>query len=200
MQEHAEVKLEELKEYPNNPRVGDVTAIYESLLQNKQYKPIVVNRKDNVILAGNHTYKAVKRLGWATILVWYVDVTDEQAKQIVLVDNKLNDDATYDYEKLEKAIQELQDVGSLIGSGYTTEALDELLVSTPIDNADEPKNASKPTVDADIGAVHDVVLQLTDEKFGLYKHAINIISDYFKVNPTQAGLKAVRMYAEKLDK
>ena len=39
MQEHAEVKLEELKEYPNNPRVGDVTAIYESLLQNKQYKP-----------------------------------------------------------------------------------------------------------------------------------------------------------------
>ena len=118
-EQFVEIDIRELKEYPDNARVGDVNSIYESLLENGQYRPLVVNRKDNVILAGNHTYKAIKRLGWAKALVWYVDVDDQQAKQIVLVDNKLNDDGTYDFAKLEKAIKDLQDVGELIGTGYT---------------------------------------------------------------------------------
>ena len=126
-EQFVEIDIRELKEYPDNARVGDVNSIYESLLENGQYRPLVVNRKDNVILAGNHTYKAIKRLGWAKALVWYVDVDDQQAKQIVLVDNKLNDDGTYDFAKLEKAIKGLQDVGELIGTGYTAESVAELL-------------------------------------------------------------------------
>jgi ParB-like chromosome segregation protein Spo0J len=198
MKEHAEVSLYDLVEYPNNPRIGDVNTIYESLLENGQYRPLVVNRKDNVILAGNHTFKALKRLGWATAIVWYVDVTDEQAKQIMLVDNKLNDDATYDYEKLEKAISEMQDVGELIGTGYTEEALDEVLKDLPTEVDAPAQNSSKEQTEANLNAVIDVVLLLTDEKFYLYKKAIGIIADYYKVNPTKAGMIAVESYANKL--
>lgn len=198
MIEHAEVSLYDLKMYPNNPRIGDVNTIYESLLENGQYRPLVVNRKDNVILAGNHTYKALKRLGWANAIVWYVDVDDEQAKQIMLVDNKLNDDATYDYEKLEKAIQDMQDVGQLIGTGYTEEALDKVLKDLPTELETPSKNSSKEPTDVKLDAVIDVVLLLTDEKFYLYKKAIGIIADYHKVNPTKAGIIAVESYANKL--
>lgn len=196
--EHAEVDLDKLKEYPNNPRLGDVNTIYESLLANGQYRPLVVNKKDNVILAGNHTFKAIKKLGWATALVYYVDVDDEQAKQIMLIDNKLNDDADYDFDKLEKAIAEMQDVGELIGTGYTEEALDEMLDNLPTDVDTAPQNASKEPSDPKITPVLDVVLLLTDEKFYLYKEAINTIADFYKINPTQAGLKAVELYADKV--
>jgi len=198
MVEHAEVSLYDLKMYPNNPRIGDVNTIYESLLANGQYRPLVVNRKDNVILAGNHTFKALKRLGWATAIVWYVDVDDEQAKQIMLVDNKLNDDATYDFEKLEKAIKDMRDVGQLIGTGYTEQALDEVLKDLPTELETPSKNSSKEPTDAKLDAVIDVVLLLTDEKFYLYKKAIGIIADYHKVNPTKAGIIAVESYANKL--
>ena len=198
MIEHAEVSVRELKEYPDNPRVGDVNAIYESLLANGQYRPLVVDKNTNTVLAGNHTFKAIKRLGWATALVWYVDVDEKQAKQIMLVDNKLNDDATYDFEKLEKAIAEMQDVGELIGTGYTEEALDEILKDLPTDVEDSPENASNEGLEPKLKPVIDVVLLLTDEKFYLYKQAINIIADFYKINPTQAGVKAVEMYADKV--
>ena len=116
----------------------------------------------------------------------------------MLVDNKLNDDATYDFEKLEKAIKSMQDVGQLIGTGYTEEALDEVLKDLPTELEKPSKNSSKEPTDAKLDAVIDVVLLLTDEKFYLYKKTIGIIADYHKVNPTKAGMIAVESYANKL--
>jgi len=198
-EQYVEVDVNELKEFPNNARIGNVREIYESLLQNGQYRPLVVNRKDNIILAGNHTFQAIKRLGWAKALVWYVDVNDKQAKQIVLVDNKLNDDATYDYTKLEKAIKELQDVSDLIGTGYTQKAVDDLLASVKTEIPEPEMKEDKPKEEANVNPVFDVVLLLDDERFEIYKKNINIIAEFYKINPTQAGLKAMELYAEKAE-
>ena len=198
-EQYVEVDVNELKEFPNNARIGNVREIYESLLQNGQYRPLVVNRKDNIILAGNHTFQAIKRLGWAKALVWYVDVNDKQAKQIVLVDNKLNDDATYDYTKLEKAIKELQDVSDLIGTGYTQKAVDDLLASVKTEIPVPELKEDKPKEEANVNPVFDVVLLLDNERFEIYKQNINIIAEFYKINPTQAGLKAMELYAEKAE-
>jgi len=198
-EQYVEVDVNELKEFPNNARIGNVREIYESLLQNGQYRPLVVNRKDNIILAGNHTFQAIKRLGWAKALVWYVDVDDKQAKQIVLVDNKLNDDATYDYTKLEKAIKDLQDVSDLIGTGYTQKAVDDLLASVKTEISEPEIVEAEPKGEANVNPVFDVVLLLDDERFEIYKKNINTIAEFYKINPTQAGLKAMELYAEKAE-
>jgi len=198
-EQYVEVDVNELKEFPNNARIGNVREIYESLLQNGQYRPLVVNRRDNIILAGNHTFQAIKRLGWAKALVWYVDVDDKQAKQIVLVDNKLNDDATYDYTKLEKAIKELQDVSDLIGTGYTQKAVDDLLASVKTEIPEPEVKEIEPKEEANVNPVLDIVLLLNDERFEIYKQNINTISEFYKINPTQAGLKAMELYAEKAE-
>jgi hypothetical protein len=72
-------KIEELTLFVGNARRGDVPAIAESLAQNGQYKPVVVNvgtttgRPDEV-LVGNHTLLAARSLGWESIDVCYVDV------------------------------------------------------------------------------------------------------------------------------
>lgn len=127
-----DVDITSLKEYPNNPRTGNVSGIAESLITNGQYRPIVVRKETQEILAGNHTWKAAKEIGWKTIKVIYLEnITDEHAKKIVLVDNRLNDMATYDEISLRNLLTSLDD---LIGTGYDDiSTLDEIFAAADED-------------------------------------------------------------------
>ncbi|MGW1799182.1 ParB/RepB/Spo0J family partition protein [Streptomyces sp. NPDC001984] len=123
------VPVDDLTGYHRNPRTGDVDAIAESLRVNGQYKAIVVNRgthtgRPGEILAGNHTWAAAKQLGWEQIAATWVDVGDEDAARIVVVDNRTSDLAGYDSELLADILDELPD---LDGTGYDQTALDKLL-------------------------------------------------------------------------
>lgn len=94
------VPVSRLRLYARNPRRGDLEALKESLRLNGQYRPIVVNRgtatgREDEVLAGNHTLRAARELGWEAIAATYVDVDDEHARRIVLVDNRTNDLASY---------------------------------------------------------------------------------------------------------
>ena len=51
----------------------NLKVIAESLKRFGQRTPIVVNRKNKVILKGNGTYTAAKMLGWKQIAVVWVD-------------------------------------------------------------------------------------------------------------------------------
>lgn len=118
------VSIDSLRPYERNPRNGDLEAIKVSLETNAQYRPIVVNARDNRILAGNHTYAAAIELGWKEIAATFVDVDEEQAARIVLVDNRTNDLAWNDDALIVEILNELPD---LEGTGYTDESLEELL-------------------------------------------------------------------------
>ena len=129
-------EIKDLKIYHQNPRVGDVEAIAQSLQVNGAYKPIVVNRgthtgRPNEVLAGNHTLKAHRLLvergdsQWATIATWVVDVDDEQAARIVLADNRTADLGSYDNDDLLELLGSLDD--GLEGTGYDEGYIDALL-------------------------------------------------------------------------
>lgn len=118
------VPVESLVAYRTNPRRGDVGRIAESLAVNGQYRPIVVRRETNEVLAGNHTLLAARQLGWPEIAATFVDCDDDQAARIVLVDNHTNDVAGYDDTLL---LELLQGLDGLEGSGFTQAELDELL-------------------------------------------------------------------------
>ena len=122
-----QVDIDSLTPYGRNPRVGDVAAIAKSLEVNGQFRPIVVRGNTREILAGNHTWKAAKSLGWYTIAVSYLwDVTDEEAARIVLADNRYSDLATYDSQALAELLQGLTE---LEGTGYEQADVDALLAS-----------------------------------------------------------------------
>ncbi|MGW4138827.1 ParB N-terminal domain-containing protein [Streptomyces mirabilis] len=137
------VPVDELTGYHRNPRTGDVEAIAESLRVNGQYKAIVVNRgthtgRPNEILAGNHTWAAAKELGWEQIAATWVDVSEEDAARIVVVDNRTSDLAGYDSELLADILEDLPD---LDGTGYDQTALDKLLDSRALpDTIDLPSD------------------------------------------------------------
>ena len=135
------VNIAELRFYPGNARRGDIDLIAESLGKLGQYKPIVVN-KDGTILAGNHTVMAAQRLGWETIDVHRVDVDDDTAKRIVIVDNKANDQSTYDVEDLVNLLTELP---TLEATGFTRYEVDQLLESLDDIDAEIPERPAEPT-------------------------------------------------------
>ena len=119
------VKLSKLKQYGGNPRIGNVDLIAESLKTHGQFRPLIVN-KDNTILAGNHTFLAMKQLGWKECDVHYIDVDKTQAKKIVLVDNRLNDIAGYDTQVMIDMLEELLEKGELTGTGFDADGVDDL--------------------------------------------------------------------------
>jgi len=128
------VPLDELRVYPRNPRRGDTSAIAISLQVNGQYRPLVVNRRSNEILAGNHTFLAARELGWREIAVTYVDVDDETAARIVLVDNRTADLAAYDDSDLAQLLDSLD---SLDGTAWSDDELQQLLASIDDDGAEQ---------------------------------------------------------------
>lgn len=124
-----------LNPYYKNPRVGDVEKVAESLKENGQFKPIVVNvgtqtGREREILGGNHTWLAARKLRWAEILVAWVDVDEEQAMKIVLADNGTSDGSTYDDSILTELLASIKDGGgSLVGTTYTDDTLSRLIKS-----------------------------------------------------------------------
>lgn len=122
--------ISQLRFYPGNARRGDLDLIAESLERLGQYKPVVVNTGGkepelaNVILAGNHTVMAAQRLGWNTVDVHLVDLDADTAKRVVIVDNKANDEATYEVEELVNLLTELPD---LEATGFDRDELDAML-------------------------------------------------------------------------
>jgi ParB-like chromosome segregation protein Spo0J len=133
------VDVDTLTPYHKNPRRGDIPLIMESLRTNGQYRPIVVNKgtltgRPNEIIAGNHTYAAVKSGGWQFIAATWVDVDDAAAARLVVIDNRASDKAKNDADVLASLLGDLDD---LEGTGYTDEDLAKLLGHGSSDTLDE---------------------------------------------------------------
>ena len=129
--------IDSVQPHPRNVRQGDVGAIANSLEINGQYRPIVVHKTTNNILAGNHTYKAALSLGWTQIAITYVDCTDDEALKILLADNKANDLASYDDSALADLLKDLVGGPGLDGTLYELSDLDDLIALLEPPNLDD---------------------------------------------------------------
>lgn len=181
-----QVAITELKPYPRNPRRGDVEEIAKSLEINGQYKPIVANRRDGAILAGNHTWRAARSLGWKTIAVSWVDVDEDEAARIVLADNRTSDMSIYDDSKLLELLQSLPD---LKGTGFTDVDIDQLNALFDGGGMFEAPNTTRTgTIDTEIRVcvgsyrclVDDDVYQGWAEQVGQYGEDIDIENELRK--------------------
>lgn len=121
---HVEVvPIDSVQPFPGNPRIGHRPTLTQSLDVNGQYKPIIVQRSTSYVLAGNNIWYAARDEGAERIAVQWLDVNDEQARRINLVDNRASDRSTYDDRLLLELFAELPD---LDGTGYEPGDLDDL--------------------------------------------------------------------------
>ena len=90
------MRLSEIKPYKKNAKKHDETQIKNVMQSIKEFgvvQPIVVDR-NNTIIIGHCRYEAMKRLGYDELQedwVKVVDLSEEQAEKLRLLDNKLNE-------------------------------------------------------------------------------------------------------------
>lgn len=102
-------RLEDLKEYENNPRIIDkaVPLVAESIRQVGYITPIVID-EDGVILAGHTRLAALKETGAEECEVIVAEgLTEEQRKKYRILDNKTGELATWDNVKLREELDGL---------------------------------------------------------------------------------------------
>lgn len=122
------IDIDTVHPHPRNVRQGDIGAISQSLQAHGQYRPITYQKSTGRILAGNHTWKAAKSLGWKNIVASAVICDDEQALKILLADNRSSDLATYDDKELMDLLKELSINDPLLeGTLYDGDDLDDLI-------------------------------------------------------------------------
>lgn len=142
------VPIGDVQPFPGNPRTGDTGAIVESIRANGMYQPVVAQRSTGYVLAGNHRLDALRQLGQTRIPVVYVDVDDERARRIALVDNRTSDLASYDPVLLAELLRDLdQTEDSLAGTGYDAAALAEVLAQAEAELVPATDLAPEPRLD-----------------------------------------------------
>ena len=102
------MRLSEIKPYKKNAKKHDETQIKNVMQSIKEFgvvQPIVVDR-NNTIIIGHCRYEAMKRLGYDELQddwVKVVDLSDEEAEKLRLLDNKLNE-SEWDLELLKDLV------------------------------------------------------------------------------------------------
>ena len=102
------MRLSEIKPYKKNAKKHDETQIKNVMQSIKEFgvvQPIVVDR-NNTIIIGHCRYEAMKRLGYDELqedCVKVVDLSEEEAEKLRLLDNKLNE-SEWDLELLKDLV------------------------------------------------------------------------------------------------
>lgn len=120
------VKIEDLKPYENNPRFNDdaVDFVAKSIKEFGFKVPMVID-KDNVIVAGHTRYKASEKLGLKEVpCIIADDLNEEQIKAFRLADNKVSEQANWDYNMLNLELGEIEGL-DMTDFGFELEILDD---------------------------------------------------------------------------
>lgn len=123
------VHVDELKGWDRNPRKNDGAPTDKVAASIKRFgfaSPIVARRADGEIIAGHTRLKAALQLGLDRVPVRYLDLDPAEAHLLALADNKLNEQAAWDYEALSDLLRELEKEDGLL-VGFSEGELDALV-------------------------------------------------------------------------
>lgn len=148
-----QMRLDELFPYENNPRKNEsaVAPVAESIKKFGFRVPIIVD-KNNEIVTGHTRYLAAKELGLASVPVIRADdLTEAQVTAFRLVDNKTNEFAAWDFDKLDEEIAKVDcldldkdlDMKIFGFDDISNDNLDGLFEDDPASNSSKEKKGKK---------------------------------------------------------
>lgn len=104
------IKLSKIKPYNLNVRDNNkyaVQAVVESIKRYGYTNPIIVDEK-NVIIAGHTRYLALKELNFDEVEVIVSKMSEDEAKEYRIVDNKTNELSQWDEKNLQFELREFE--------------------------------------------------------------------------------------------
>ena len=130
-----EVLVDELRPDPANPRrISDyqLEALTMSLKEYGFVQPVLARREDKTVIGGHQRLVAASRLGYKTVPVTFLDLTQDQARILNLGLNKISGD--WDQELLARLIADLKPIDDLdlALTGFSEEELAKLLKSLDV--------------------------------------------------------------------
>ena len=133
--------LDQIQPYEKNPRKNEaaVDKVAESLREFGWQQPIVTDR-EGVIIAGHTRLMAAQRLGLKTAPVVVAEgLSEEQVKAYRLADNKTNEFASWDIDRLDA---ELLGIGEMALFGFDMDAVIDRAADVHEDDydPDPPRN------------------------------------------------------------
>lgn len=152
--------LESVTQFDGNPNNGDLDSIIESIRINGFTTVITVDANTKQIVSGNHRWQALHALGATHAPMVFIDyASEEEAKRILVADNRTGQLARPDEAALVEILEELKssDLG-LEGTGYDDNSYAELLI------------ALKPDMPVDFGGGEDHAL------YGIYEVTVSFES------------------------
>jgi hypothetical protein len=204
-------KLVDLVPADVNPRRGHVASIQESLQAHGQFAPLLIQKSSSKILKGNHTYKALLLEGWIEADTTIIDVDDDEAQRILLIDNRTSDKGTYDQQELADLLDSIATSSKgFAGTGWDPDEYDDLLAALdamPVMD-DQGTDASWAYTDEELAArtaqrqqsmgdtaLHEVTLYFKKADFLEYKNAIKGLQRHFgDVSAAEALLATFRSH------
>lgn len=138
------VKLTDLVPDPRNARKhnnANIEAIKQSLIENEQYRPFVVQRSSNKIAVGNGMYRAMMELGITEGWVEYRDLDERQFTRLALADNRTAELAEWDDVVLKELLTGLKPDEAI---GWSNDELKNMLavsddLALELDSPAQPK-------------------------------------------------------------
>jgi len=116
------IKTKDIIPYWRNPRKNDETlpALIKSIQKYGFKVPLIIDNK-NVIISGHTRFRAIVELGWEEVDCVKVDFSDEKAKELRLLDNRIHDLTQWNQIELD------DELASIIGFSKTLDFFDGTL-------------------------------------------------------------------------
>lgn len=115
--------------YENNPRNNNSEAVEKVASSIKQFGfkvPVIID-ENNIIVAGHTRVLAAKKLKMKQIPVIKAgDLNDDQVKAFRIADNRVTEESTWDYELLQKEIEDLSGVFDIEDLGFNEDELADI--------------------------------------------------------------------------
>lgn len=144
------VPIDQLTSDPANTRkhnIANISGIKGSLRVYGQRKPIVVNRRNGVVEAGNGTLEAAVALNWTHLAVVYVDDDPNTAAGYSVSDNRTAELAEWDNEALSKILLEIKTEDEDLQAMLQKFADDEGIKAPDDRELGDPDEVPEPPVD-----------------------------------------------------
>ena len=136
-----EKKLDEIQPYDNNPRKNEkaVDAVAASIRELGFRVPILLD-KNGVIIAGHTRLKAAQKLKLEKVPCIILDkITDDEARQLRIVDNKTQELAKWDFSALADELEEIKgiDMDAFGFAAFDDDEADPKQVTSSLDEGEE---------------------------------------------------------------
>ena len=137
-----EIEIDKLIPYHNNPRKNqDIDKVASSINEYGFQQPIVVD-KNMVVIVGHTRLLGAQKLGLKKVPVVIADLSEAKAKAYRIADNRISEDAGWDYDLLKLEIDALKEINFNIEElGFEQQELETIIF--------QPDHNSRDWLDTD---------------------------------------------------